>query len=97
MAVLKDLMARWREVGTLLHIPPGLLDMIQSEHPTEVECLRATVRYWLLHDPHASWRRLIVLLDGMGEGTLADNIRENAENITGDLNLECCLVLLSLF
>ncbi len=71
-------------MGASLHIPSGILDIIESEYPTEVECLRAAVRYWLLYDPYASWRRLIMLLDGMKERSLANTLRENAENITGE-------------
>ena len=50
----------------------------------------AAVRYWLLKDPLASWRKLIVRLDywagviGFGRySDIADRIRHYAEELTG--------------
>ena len=50
----------------------------------------AAVRYWLLRDPLASWRRLIERLDywadviGYGRyNDIADRIRHYAEELTG--------------
>ena len=45
--------------------------------------MKAYINYFIDHDPLASWRSVIVALDGMGEKEVADNIRHLAESITG--------------
>ena len=45
------------------------------------------VTYFMNHDPLASWRRVIVVLDRMklyGEKEAADKIRHLAESVTGE-------------
>ena len=84
---LESLTHRWQDVGSSdLHIPYTVLDSIQSEHSSNAEQLQASVRYWLLHDPLASWRRLVHQLDGWSEKdfrTVVDGIRNNAEKLQG--------------
>ena len=41
------------------------------------------IQYWMEHNPRASWRGLIVVLDGMKEKQVADKIRHLAEPVTG--------------
>ena len=43
----------------------------------------AYIEYFIEHDPVASWRAVIVALDGMREKKAADAIRHLAEPITG--------------
>ena len=43
----------------------------------------AVVRYWLLRDPLASWRRIIYLMDQWGASDIADRIRHHAEELIG--------------
>ena len=45
---------------------------------------KSLIQYWMEQDPKASWRGLIVSLDGMGEKEVADNLRHLAEPITGN-------------
>ena len=85
---LKALSALWRDVGDWLYIPKAAQQHIESEYSTDVECLRALVRCWLLRDPLASWRRLIHQLD-LGSDFLldfagvADGVRAYAEELPG--------------
>ena len=44
---------------------------------------KAYINYFMDNDPLASWRRVIVCLDGMREKESADNIRHLAERVTG--------------
>ena len=70
---------------TILGIPCALL----AHHSTD-EQEAAVVRYWLLRDPLASWRRIIRQLDqwagfpGYGHySDIANRIRHYAEELTG--------------
>ena len=42
------------------------------------------VDYFMDHDPLASWRRVIVSLESLGEKEAADKIRHLAEAVTGE-------------
>ena len=75
---------------TILGIPPAQLAELQSAHHSTDEQETAVVRYWLLRDPLASWRKIIYQLDewagyvGYGHyGDIADRIRHYAEGLTG--------------
>ena len=75
---------------TILGIPAAQLAELRSAHHSTDEQEAAVVRYWLLQDPLASWRRLIYQLDGRaglpGYGhcsDIADRIRHYAEELTG--------------
>ena len=68
-----------------------ILAELQSAHHSTDEQEAAVVRYWLLRDPLASWRKIIYRLDfwaGLGYGNysdIADRIRHYAEELTGML------------
>ena len=81
VAVLNKL--SWSHVGEILKIPETKLDTIEDECDTDEERLLAIVRYWLLNDPNASWRRLIRKLDIWDHSDIADRIRKYAEKLTG--------------
>ena len=89
LKTLKTLSTKWRDMGrNCLYIPEAVLQCIESEHSTDVGCLRALVRYWLLRDPLASWRRIIMQLDSMSHlyhdfTRVADGIRAYAEEQPG--------------
>ena len=68
---------------TILRIPAAQLAELQSAHHSTDEQEAAVVRYWLLRDPLASWRRIIYQLDNFGYGHYADRIRHYAEELTG--------------
>ena len=74
---------------TILGIPHTKLAELRSAHHSD-EQEAAVVRYWLLRDPLASWRRIIFQLDkwvgdsGYGQySDIADRIRHYAEELTG--------------
>ena len=74
----------------ILGIPAAQLAELQSAHHSTDEQEAAVVRYWLLRDPLASWRRIIRQLDkwagfpGYGHySDIADRIRHYAEELTG--------------
>lgn len=86
MAVLKVLAERWRHVGGWLYVPAAAMDVIASENSSDLQCLRATVIYWLMHDPLASWRRLCFRFDWSGDShleKLAGDCRSFAEKLAG--------------
>ena len=91
MAVLEAL--PWRHVGFQLCVPDSKLDAIASENSTDRQRLAAVIRYWILRDPYASWRRLIHRLDYFYSGEdvhikkwhdVTDRIRKYAEKQTGE-------------
>ena len=74
----------------ILGIPAAQLAELQSAHHSTDEQEAAVVRYWLLRDPLASWRKIIYQLDlwagfpGYGHySDIADRIRHYAEELTG--------------
>ena len=73
------------DVHYMLYIPYAKLAAIKSELSTDKERLRALIQYWLLRDPYASWRRLIMVLDWKYEDSkiAANSIRNYAEKLTG--------------
>ena len=86
MAVLGGVAHKWRTVGNVLYIPDATLSYIDGECNDDLECLRRIVRYWLLKDPSASWRRLIWGLYDMYDDDVvnfADTIKEYAEKLAG--------------
>ena len=77
---------------TILGIPRAQLAELQSAHHSTDEQEAAVVRYWLLRDPLASWRRIIRQLDNWADepgyghySDIADRIRHYAEELTGML------------
>ena len=91
---------------TILGIHEDQLAELQSAHHSTDEQEAAVVRYWLLRDPLASWRRIILQLDewaGYGYGhysDIADRIRHYAEELTGmfffikiNLTLDATLIM----
>ena len=83
MDVLKRM--PWWDVGSnILCIPISKINDIERECSTDEERLRVGVQYWLLRDPYASWRRIILQLDWLKHRALADTIRSYAEKLTGE-------------
>ena len=91
MDVLEGVASLWQDVGNMLNLPYTMLNVIESESVSDVERLRAVLRYWLQHDPHASWRMLIWSLDNVDKDwnraadlkRVTDGIRIYAEPLTG--------------
>ena len=94
MDVLEGVASLWRDVGETLHLPDTTLKVIKLESVSDVERLRAVLRYWLQHDPHASWKMLMWALcyskipDLNG---VADNIRNYAEPLAGQYYAVPCV------
>ena len=77
-------MLPWKDVGKkYLNVPESKLNAIKDKCDTDEERLVAIVRYWLLNDPYASWRKLIRQLDNWDRSDIADRIRKYAEKLTG--------------
>ena len=80
-----------------LGIPSAKLDELMAAHHSTDQQEAAVVRYWLLRDPLASWRRIIHQLDRRADyfyteddwySDNADRIRHYAEELTG----MCCFI-----
>ena len=70
-------------LGRLLGVPYKRREEIQRQFSSVLQQVKAYIDYFMDHDPIASWRSVIVVLDEMGEREAADNIRQLAEPITG--------------
>jgi hypothetical protein len=80
-------------LGALLGVPARRLRELQSQFPGDKgRQVKGCVNYLMDHDPLASWRRVIVSLDGSGEREAAEKIRHLAEPITGE-GRDCVCVL----
>jgi hypothetical protein len=75
-------------LGTLLGVPDRRRREIQRQfRGDEGRQVEEYVTYFMNHDPLASWRRVIVVLDEMkvlGGKEAADKIRHLAESVTGE-------------
>ena len=84
----------WRRLGGLvLTIPNSILDEISKEHTTDDQREVAVIHYWTLHDPLASWRRLVEQLHWNGEDNHANRISHYAEKLTGMYTDSICVQL----
>ena len=86
MTALEGVARKWRDVGEQLCIRGNTMDVIALESTSDLQCLRGTLIYWLIHDPLASWRRLIYRFDKSHDADLeriADDCRKFAEKISG--------------
>ena len=87
MTALGGVAGRWRDVGSLLYVPGWTMDAIAMENKTDQERLRATLLYWIHHDPDASWRMLVCSLDYSEDADLikvADEMRGFLEKLPGE-------------
>ena len=70
-------------LGVYLRVPDSKQREIQRLSSSVPQQRKQLIRYWMEHDPRASWRGLIVALDEMREKQIADKIRHLAEPVTG--------------
>ena len=70
-------------INRLLTIPVNKHHEMEQDYPNVEKRIQATVRFWLLTDPLASWRRIISNLDIMHQHDSADRIRHYAEELPG--------------
>ena len=73
----------WSTVAALLRIPPSKCLEIEGEYPSNEEREVAVIRYWILRDPFASWRRIIERLERTGKHDHAITLHHYAEELTG--------------
>ena len=66
-------------LGYYLFISDEKRKEIQQVYSDPEEQKRQLILYWMSTDPLASWRRLILRLDDMGQSPVADAIRDFAE------------------
>ena len=73
----------WREVGRMLFIPYSKLSEIEGEYHSDEEREVAVIRYWILRDPYASWRRIVDKLEWRGRHDHAITLYHYSEELTG--------------
>ena len=78
----------WREIGVILFIPDSRLSEIKREYRSDEEREVAVIRYWILRDPFASWRRIIVQLDVWGKHDHAITLYHYSEQLPGMLGAQ---------
>ena len=72
-------------LGGWLYVPRRRREEIKSQfREDDGQRVKKYVDYFIDHDPLASWRRVIVSLDRMGEKEAADKIRHLAEGVRGE-------------
>ena len=70
-------------LGRWLGVPESKRREIASQFSSVPQRRKAIINYFIDHDPVASWRAVIVALDGMREKGVADELRHLAEPVTG--------------
>ena len=71
-------------LGDCLGVPWSKRDEIKRQFSNDSQSRKkAYINYVMDHDPAASWRRIIVALDGMKQKEAADKICALAEPLTG--------------
>ena len=72
-------------LGAYLYVPYWRQSEIESQFSgNDGQVKKKYVDYFMDHDPLASWRRVIVVLDSIYEKEGADKIRHLAEAVTGE-------------
>ena len=76
---------RTDNLGNWLCVPRRRREEIKSQFREDGgQRVKKYVDYFMDHDPLASWRRVIVSLESLGEKEAADKIRHLAEAVTGE-------------
>ena len=71
-------------LGRVLCVPNSKRHEMFRQFSSVLQQQKALVQYWMEHDPEASWRGLIVILESIGSlRKVADTIRHLAEPVTG--------------
>ena len=73
-------------LGRCLGVPDSKRYEIKSQFSSEAQQRKAYINYFIEHDPEASWRSVICVLDDMNQPDsveAADNIRHLAEAVPG--------------
>ena len=75
----------WKGVGGVLRIPDSKLREIRGEYHSDEEREVAVIRYWILGDPYASWRRILQQLEWNGGHDHAITLYHYSEELTSML------------
>ena len=73
-------------LGYYLGVPDSKRDEIERQFSSKAQQRMAYIKYFIEHDPEASWKSVICVLDLMDEPDsveAADNIRHLAEAVLG--------------
>ena len=70
-------------LGVCLRVPSSQRQDIYQQFSSVPQRRKQMIKYWMETDPLASWRSMIVALDGMRAKKAADAIRHMAESVTG--------------
>ena len=75
-------------LGICLCVPESKRREIESQFSSEAQRRKAYINYFIEHNPEASWKSVICVLDDMSRyeeeaGMAADNIRHLAEAVPG--------------
>ena len=73
----------WHEVGEMLSIPSSKRSEVAGEYCGDEEHEVAVIRYWILRDPFASWRRIIERLEIHRRHDHAITLHHYSEELTG--------------
>ena len=73
----------WIEIGIMLFIPSSKRREIEVEYSTDEEREVAVIRYWILRDPFASWRRIIERLEVRRRHYYSIRVHHYSEELTG--------------
>ena len=71
------------DLGHWLRVPESKRQEIESQFSSVPQQRKALINYFIDHYPVASWRTVIVALDGMRQKRVADELRYLAEPVTG--------------
>ena len=75
------------KVGEMLFISLSKLREIEGEYNSDEEREVAVIRYWILRDPYASWRRIIQQLEAWEGHDHAITVYHYSEELTGMLGV----------
>lgn len=94
MKVIGEVTDLWgnREFAYRLKVPDQKKKEIQQTFSTIEDQREQLIIYWMEWDPRASWRGMIITLDGLNKTKLADTIRVYAEPILGELYIYMTIV-----
>ena len=68
---------KWRKLGLYLGLIYTDLKRIEENYPRDAErCLEECLAIWLTDDIEATWDKLAIAVDEVGEAALADYISE---------------------
>ena len=80
-ALNHQLDARWRELGTFLHVWPVIMDSINRETSNVDQCMLLLVEKWVClqdgtGDLPRTWETVVQAVKDMGKGLLAEQLAE---------------------